>query len=157
MPEISEATAVPQALGRLRVALDDAYNSEANELGLTAQQAELLCAAAFHPVAVGELARVLRCDRSNVSRLVDRIAQHDLVHRLADEGDGRVSLIELSPRGRQLADAFLARLQSRTERLVHTWSNERQRQASAMLIELAEALDNRHDSGDASPSSRLES
>jgi len=55
------ADTVPQALGRLRVALEDAYVRASRELGLTPQQAELLCAA-MSPATVGELAgRFLSC------------------------------------------------------------------------------------------------
>ena len=74
------AVSVPQALGRLRVAMDETYVQASRELGLTAQQAELLCAA-MRPGAIGDLARVLRCDRSNVSRLVDRAAKRGLLER----------------------------------------------------------------------------
>src|SRR5215204_2826258 len=42
---------LPQALGRLRVALQDAFLQASRTLGLTAQQAELLCAA-MAPAAV---------------------------------------------------------------------------------------------------------
>src|SRR4029450_650934 len=74
------AETLPQALGRLRVALQDAFVQASRTLGLTAQQAELLCAA-MAPAAVGDLARALRCDRSNVSHLVERAAARGLVHR----------------------------------------------------------------------------
>ena len=131
---------VPQALGRLRVALDDAYTESGRELGLSPQQAELLCAA-LRPAAVGELARALRCDRSNVSRLVDRAARHDLVRRRADDEDGRVTMIELSPQGRSLAEAFIARLESRTQALIAAWTDERRRAAVEVLNELAEAME----------------
>ena len=135
-----ESMTVPQALGRLRVALDDAYTQASRELGLTAQQAELLCAA-LRPAAVGDLARQLRCDRSNISRLVDRAARHDLVRRRSGDDDGRVTMIELSPQGRRLAEAFIARLESRTQDLIATWTDERQRAAVGILNELAEAMD----------------
>jgi DNA-binding MarR family transcriptional regulator len=131
---------VPRALGHLRIALDDAYLRASRELGLTAQQAELLCAA-LRPIAVGDLARVLRCDRSNVSRLVDRAAQHDLLRRRGGEDDGRVTIIELSPRGRRLAEEFIARLQSMTQALVGGWTDEREEAAVGILTELAQALD----------------
>ena len=131
---------VPQALGRLRVALDDAFTRAARDLGLTAQQAELLCAA-LRPAAVGDLARALRCDRSNISRLVDRAATHGLLRRQGDEEDGRVTIIELSPEGRRLAEAFIARLESMTQTLIAGWTAEREVAAVAILSELAEALD----------------
>jgi DNA-binding MarR family transcriptional regulator len=131
---------VPQALGQLRIALDDAFTRAARELGLTAQQAELLCAA-LRPAAVGDIARALRCDRSNVSRLVDRAAKHDLLRRRGGEEDGRVTIIELSPEGRRLAEAFIARLESMTQTLIAGWTEERQGAAVGILSELAEAID----------------
>src|SRR5918993_250647 len=72
-PHDHPAETVPQALGRLRVALDDAFLQASRTLGLTPQQADLLCAA-MAPAAVGDLAQALRWDRSNVSHLVDRAA-----------------------------------------------------------------------------------
>lgn len=141
---------VPQALGRLRVAMDDAYSRASRELGLTAQQAELLCAA-MRPAAVGDLARVLHCDRSNVTRLVDRAAARDLFHRRGAENDGRVTLIQLTPTGRQLAERFLERLESQTRAMLAGWSEERRRTAMELLNEIAGELD---DHGQARPTRR---
>ena len=74
------ADTVPQALGRLPVALEAAYVRASRELGLTPQQAELMCAA-MSPATVSELAQTLRCDRSNVTRLIDRAATRSLFRR----------------------------------------------------------------------------
>jgi DNA-binding MarR family transcriptional regulator len=134
------ASAVPVALGRLRVALESAYTQAARALGLTAQQAELLCAA-MRPAAVGDIAEQLRCDRSNVSRLVDRAHARGLVARREGEDDARVRVVELTPRGEQLAREFIAQLESRTEVLRARWPNEREALAAGILHEIAEALD----------------
>jgi DNA-binding MarR family transcriptional regulator len=131
---------VPRALGHLRVALDDAYTRASRDLGLTAQQAELICAA-MRPIAVGDLARALRCDRSNVSRLVDRAAQHDLLRRRGGEADGRVTLIELSPRGHRLAEEFIERLEAVTRALTERWTGEHEMAAIEILTEVAQAID----------------
>jgi DNA-binding MarR family transcriptional regulator len=133
-------TTVPQALGRLRVALDHSYERASRELGLSAQQAELICAA-MRPTAVGDLARVLACDRSNVSRLVDRAAARGLLVRRADEADGRVTVVELTTDGRRLAERFIARLEAQTAPLLSGWSKRRQSDAVAMLTAIAEALE----------------
>lgn len=130
---------VPRALGRLRVALDDAYNAASRELGLTAQQAELLCAA-MYPTPVGDLARVLRCDRSNVSRLVDRAAARDLIERQVGEDDGRVSLIRLTATGDRLARRFIESLEAQIAPLLADWSRERRQTAVELLNEIADAL-----------------
>jgi DNA-binding MarR family transcriptional regulator len=135
-----EPESVPQALGRLRVAMDDTYTQVSRELGLTAQQAELLCAA-MRPAAIGDLAAVLRCDRSNVSRLVDRTASRGLLHRRGEQADGRVTVIELTTDGQRLAERFIKTLESRLQPLLVGWSTKRQHAAIETLTELADALD----------------
>jgi DNA-binding MarR family transcriptional regulator len=134
------ADTVPRALGRLRVALEDAYVRTSRELGLTPQQAELLCAA-MSPAAVGELARTLRCDRSNVTRLIDRASTRGLFRRRGGQEDGRVTVVELTPEGERLARRFLAALTARTATLRASWSRERQQLAVDLLTEISDALD----------------
>lgn len=131
---------VPRAIGRLRVAVNDAFGEAARELGLSAQQAELLCAA-MHPAAVGDIARVLRCDRSNVSRLVDRVALNGLVSRRGSDDDGRVTIIHLSAKGRRLAERFVAALEAQLEPLIQRWPGERAALAVEVLNEVADELD----------------
>ena len=140
MPPFESPATVPRTLGRLRVALDDAFTRASRELELTAQQAELLCAA-MRPTAVGDIARTLRCDRSNVSRLVDRAARRGLVHRRGGEDDGRVSMIELSAEGERLAQRFIATLESQLEGLLAEWPDERRQETIEILNEIADALD----------------
>lgn len=132
------AHGVPAALGRLRVALDDAYERASRALGLSVQQAELLCEA-MRPAAISDLAVTLRCDRSNVSRLVDRAAAHNLVRRVQGQ-DRRVSMIELTPSGQRLARTFIAELEAQTAALRASWSDERQQQAVELLDEVSDAL-----------------
>lgn len=131
---------VPRALGRLRVALEDAYLRASRELGLTPQQAELLCAA-MRPSATGDLAKVLRCDQSNVTRLVDRASKHGLVRRRAYEPDGRITVIELSPKGRRLAERFITTLELQLAELVAQWPASRQHATVKTLDEISDALD----------------
>jgi DNA-binding MarR family transcriptional regulator len=139
-PSSDPPRSLPQALGRLRVALEDAFQRASRELGLTAQQAELLCAA-MRPRAVGDLAHALRCDRSNVSRLVDRASTRGLLVRRAGEADGRVTLVELTAEGERLARRFLAALEAQTATLRADWPATRQQTAVELLNEIADALD----------------
>ncbi len=131
---------IPSALGRLRVALDDAYLRSSRELGLTPQQAELLCAA-MTPAVVGELAQALRCDRSNISRLVDRASARGWLHRGVGEEDGRLTVVELTPKGHGLARQFLALLEVHTQELRARWPENRKRLAAEVLNEISDALD----------------
>lgn len=135
-----EGEAFPQALGRLRVALEDAYLRASRELRLTPQQAELLCAA-LSPASVGELAQGLRCDRSNVTRLVDRASKRGLIKRHGGEDDGRLRVVELTPEGERVARRFLATLQTQTEGLRAEWPDRRLRLAVQLLDGISSALD----------------
>src|SRR5215208_326647 len=139
-PRHPSAGTVPQALGRLRVALEDAFLQASRTLGLTAQQAELLCAA-MAPAAVGDLARTLRCDRSNVSHLVERAATRGLVNRRTGEQDGRVTVVALTAEGKRLAQHFLAELEAQTRPLWARWPQERRQLAVELLNELSDTLD----------------
>ncbi len=140
MTSTNRDAALPQALGRLRVALEDAYMRASRDLGLTSQQAELLCAA-LSPTAIGPLAAALRCDRSNVSRLVDRGSARGLLRRRAQEDDARVTLVALTPAGEAAAHQFLAALEALSSGLRASWSGDRQRLAVDLLNEIADALD----------------
>jgi DNA-binding MarR family transcriptional regulator len=131
---------LPQALGRLRVALDDGFLRASRTVGLTPQQAELLCAA-MAPSAVKELAVTLRCDRSNVTRLVDRAAAHGYLRRRGEEEDGRVTVVELTPEGQRLANRFLEALEAQTEVLRQSWPANRAAVAVEVLNEISESLD----------------
>jgi MarR family transcriptional repressor of emrRAB len=141
MTEWHGATAdtVPHALGRLRVALDDAFVRASRELDLTAQQAELLCAA-MRPTAVGDLAQQLRCDRSNVSRLVDRASKRGLLQRRGAQ-DGRVTIVELTTDGDQLARRFITSLEAQLAPALAKWSGRRQLTAVKLMNDIADSLE----------------
>jgi DNA-binding MarR family transcriptional regulator len=134
------AATVPQALGHLRIALDDSYSRASRELGLTAPQAELLCAA-MRPATVGRLAETLRCDRTNVTHLLARAVQRGWIERRSNDHDRRSSVIALTAAGEQLARRFIARLEAQLEALLATWSQPRKQDASAILLEIATELD----------------
>ena len=143
---MSEASAndgrdhIVRGLVRLMMAVDRAYTEVGRELGMTAQQAQLLCAAQ-RPAPIGEIATFLRCDRSNVSHLVERAASRGLLQRRAAESDGRLKLVELSPEGKEAVQQFIEGLGSRFNTLLAEWPEDRLQDAQATLHALAEALE----------------
>ncbi|HSJ61609.1 MAG TPA: winged helix DNA-binding protein [Jiangellaceae bacterium] len=137
----TDAPGIAQGLVRLMNAVDDAYTQASRELGLTSQQAQLLCAV-IEPAAVSDLADVLHCDRSNVSRLVERAADRGLVARhRGTEADRRVTVVELTNEGHRHAQRFIEILNARLEPLFANWSAARQRAAAELLDTLAETLE----------------
>jgi DNA-binding MarR family transcriptional regulator len=131
---------IARGLIRLMMAVDDAYTQASRELRLTAQQAQLLCAVQ-RPAAVGDIAQFLRCDRSNVSHLVDRVSRRGLIQREVTTTDGRLRLVGLSPDGQQLVQQFTQIVGSRFETVFADWPEERLQDALATLHALAEALE----------------
>jgi DNA-binding MarR family transcriptional regulator len=120
--------------------MQDAFVRASREHGLTPSQAELLCAA-MAPAPINRLAQTLRCDRTNITHLVHRAADHGWVHRQADQRDRRSSLIALTPEGSRLAESFIATLEHQTADLLATWSPRRRQTAARLLSEIADALD----------------
>lgn len=71
---------------------------------LSQQQVRLLCAIITCPnVGMSELGRQTQLEKSNLSNLVDRLEQRGLVVRTRDPGDRRVTYVELTGEGHDLA------------------------------------------------------
>jgi DNA-binding MarR family transcriptional regulator len=134
------ADAVASGLVRLMLSMEALYNRQSRKAGLTAQQAQLLCTAARRKAGLGEIAEVLHCDRSNVSRLLDRVTRRGLAHRAADSHDGRVSVLELSPEGQAIVNDFEADLAARLGRLIADWPDRKRQAAAGTLAALIHAI-----------------
>jgi DNA-binding MarR family transcriptional regulator len=62
------------------------------------------------PKPMGELAKQLACDNSNVTWITDRLEERGLVTRTQAPHDRRVRLLVLTPKGRRLREEIGARL-----------------------------------------------
>jgi DNA-binding MarR family transcriptional regulator len=69
------------------------------------------------PIPMGKLAASLACDASNVTGLVDRLEARGLVYRRASEGDRRVKVLGLTPKGVRLRATLLERMTEPPENL----------------------------------------
>ena len=149
-----QAASLGQGLVRLAFAVDTAYERAGRDLGLTAQQCQLLCAVGFdvgedgrwvpasRGTPVGALAAELHCDQSNASRLVDRAVKRGLlVRRRGADRDGRVTLVELTSEGRRQLEEFIGILMQTLDPPFADWSYERQSGALEILNSLADTLE----------------
>jgi DNA-binding MarR family transcriptional regulator len=80
------------------------YERAAQAHGLTLTQARALGFAACEPLSQRRLAERFGCDPSNISVLVDRLVERELVERRPDPRDGRVKLIVATDAGQALAE-----------------------------------------------------
>ena len=134
------ADAVASGLVRLMLSMEALYSRQSRKAGLTAQQAQLLCTAARRKAGLGEIAEVLHCDRSNVSRLLDRVTHRGLAYRAPDSRDGRVSVLQLSPDGQAVVNSFEADLAARLGRLIQDWPARKRQAAAGALAGLIDAI-----------------
>jgi DNA-binding MarR family transcriptional regulator len=104
--------------------LQDLYAETSRPLGLTPQQAHLLCTLLGGPLGMTELSRILSIERSSLTSMVDRLERRDLVARIPSPTDRRAYQIELTKPGLDLAhdahDAFTTRIAALTTDLSPT-------------------------------------
>jgi DNA-binding MarR family transcriptional regulator len=62
------------------------------------------------PKPMREVAKFLACDNSNLTGIIDRLEERDLVRRTVSEEDRRVKLLVLTEEGEKLRDEIVSRL-----------------------------------------------
>ena len=69
------------------------------------------------PAPMSSIANMLRCDRSAVTWITDRLEERGYVERHSDERDRRVKLLVLTDEGRRVREEIRARLAAPPEPL----------------------------------------
>jgi DNA-binding MarR family transcriptional regulator len=106
-----DASRAWQLLTQLLFAHRSRLPSVAAGLELSPVQLQVLhVLAPDRPLAMGELARTLACDRSNVTGLIDRLESRRLVERRPSPRDRRVKVLVLTPTGARVRAELQARL-----------------------------------------------
>src|SRR3954466_9475202 len=84
------------------------------------------------PMPMNAIASMLRCDRSAVTWITDRLEERGYVERQSDERDRRVKLLALTEEGRRVREEIRARLATPPEAL-HRLSRAEQRELRDLL------------------------
>jgi DNA-binding MarR family transcriptional regulator len=100
----AQDTELVGSLVQLMHTLQDLYAETSRPLGLTPQQAHLLCVLLAGPFGMTELSRIMSIERSSLTSMVDRLERRELVERQSDPADRRACRIALTPDGNKLAD-----------------------------------------------------
>ncbi|WP_171161811.1 MarR family winged helix-turn-helix transcriptional regulator [Streptomyces sp. I05A-00742] len=79
------------------------YDEAAARHSLTGAQARLLALLSREPLPMRRIARKLKCEPSNVTGIVDRLAARGLVERRPDPDDRRIKLAAATDAGRETA------------------------------------------------------
>jgi len=75
-------------------------------------------------LSMGDLARRLMIDKSNVTRLCRRMLAEGHIQRLSSSADRRVKHLKLTPSGQRLAKQVEAKSRQRFQRIVQSMSRE---------------------------------
>jgi DNA-binding MarR family transcriptional regulator len=95
-------------VGRVTAAMETALRRELEPHGVTVKQWALLVASVDREEAptLSELGEQLGVDPGAVTRLADRLERKKLLRRRADAGDRRALRVELTAKGRSLAETL---------------------------------------------------
>jgi DNA-binding MarR family transcriptional regulator len=85
------------------------------------------------PVPMSSVANVLRCDRSAVTWITDRLEERGYVERRSDARDRRVKLLALTEEGVRVRDEIRRRLAVPPDELVSRLSRAEQRELRDLL------------------------
>jgi DNA-binding MarR family transcriptional regulator len=90
------------------------------------------------PAPMSHIATLLRCDRSAVTWITDRLEERGYVERRGDERDRRVKLLALTDEGRRVRDEIRTRLATPPEALLRLTRAEQRTLRDLLRKALAE-------------------
>lgn len=97
----------------------------------------------FEPGArrsMNSLSKLMGCDASNITGLVDRLDSNELIERTTDPTDRRVKLIKLSDKGIECRQMVLDNLKKSQAADLHTLTDEEQEQLIKIIDKLTAHL-----------------
>src|SRR5260221_5655989 len=92
------------------------------------------------PLAMSTLAAEHVCDASNVTGIVDKLDSRGLIARQGAEGDRRIKMLVVTPKGRQLRDQLWARTMEPPRAVTALPEETRRRLAEALRAVVDERL-----------------
>lgn len=92
------------------------------------------------PLSIAALAQTFQLDLSTASRQVAALEAKQLVERLADPADGRISILEITPRGRAAVQTTREARHALYAQLLEDWPEEERRAFGTYLARLNQAI-----------------
>jgi DNA-binding MarR family transcriptional regulator len=141
MKEGTESLDIYRLLTEIFVLLDDADRRILRQYDLSTRQFSLL----YHldrdqGSNINELSRDLLCDKSNTTRLVERMKQGGLVTRQRDANDRRYVSVNLTEEGARLREEAVVTHQASVSKRFEILSPEEQKALNDLLVRLRNDL-----------------
>ncbi|MGV9822889.1 MarR family winged helix-turn-helix transcriptional regulator [Nocardia xishanensis] len=90
------------------------------------------------PMRSGALAEAVYSDASTVSRQVAQLVERELVRRTADPADGRATVLEVTERGREVAEQIRRRRHDNLTRVMAEWTPENRTLFATLLCQFVD-------------------
>lgn len=120
--------------------IDGHFSTTSRVLGLTPQQAQLLCFAQKLQPSFGELAALLHCDKTNITGLVDRLQRRGLLTREPDPHDRRITRVHLTAQGQALTGQFRQAIDTALTTRFSSWPSTQRDSLRHLLRSATSAL-----------------
>ncbi|GAA4736802.1 MarR family winged helix-turn-helix transcriptional regulator [Phytohabitans rumicis] len=119
---------ISAALVRLSFLVQRLYAQVCGRHDLSPAQAQLMCVIKDQPRGMTELTHMLGLERPGLTGLVDRIERRGLLRRETTRHDRRAVMVALTPRGKEITEAFFAEVTDNLQRVVAHLPADDQRQ-----------------------------
>lgn len=119
---------ISAALVRLSFLVQRHYAQICAQHDLSPAQAQLMCVIKDQPRGMTELIHMLGIERPGLTGLVDRIERRGLLRRDTPQHDRRAVMVTLTPRGKEITEAFYTKVSESLQRVVAHLPEEGQRQ-----------------------------
>ena len=126
------------AITNAYTAIINAYNARLESLGETKSNGRnrilrLIYLTQPERLAQGEIGRELNVTSANVTYLIDGMVREGLVDRVVNPNDRRVTFVELTPRGTELAERLVPLIGRFMQEVVACLSEDEKQQLNALL------------------------
>lgn len=113
--------------------------------GVTGPQRLVIRIVANEPgLSAGDLARTLHMHPSTLTGILQRLKARGLLRRLADPSDARRVRLELTARGKRLANPAVGTVESSIRRAISKWSDDDMERTRQSLTDIAQSLDSQN-------------
>ncbi|WP_052699974.1 MarR family winged helix-turn-helix transcriptional regulator [Martelella endophytica] len=132
-----------EAIGVTSRKMRKAYDQRVAQLGLTFARARVLTLLAAHKTCnQSVLACELELEKPTLVRMLDRMAELDLVERVPDPNDRRVNLVRLRPHGEAMAKQLLIERAGFINAFFTPADDQALQDATRLLQAIAERIEN---------------
>ena len=128
---------LPALLAQAHELVASEFHAIAAQHGLTSSEWRVLATlAGGEPTSIGQLARIVVMKQPTVTRLLDRMEATGHVQRVPHDGDRRITLVTITPRGQALTEKLVPLAREHEARVLAPFGAQRANALKQSLLQL---------------------